>query len=325
MRRFQIGNRQPRRIVVTHERAPTPYKDIIYRPYNEPAIKDLAIVMVFFNVTNSVRVLHNLLTVKHKLEQANIPYYIAEVAYEDRPFTFQPASNIFQYRSNSYLFYKEQAFSLACKQIPDTYTKFCLLDADIVFDNPNWYSILSTTLNSADVCQPFERAYWLDVTYTKTVHSQPSVPFSSIRIGHPGFVWAVTRKFQETVGLPEFALCGSGDTLFTNCITNSVIQRSFEFVKDKVADYMMKITNVPRISYTPGLNIYHLYHGSLVNRGYGARDILINTFLRSIGKTYLSEITFTKHDGLSEIVDYYRPALNDAMRSYFVNRDDDSI
>jgi hypothetical protein len=56
--------------------------------YTEPIIKDMIIIIPYFNACNSINILKNLKTVKKSLDNASIPYYIGEVLFENQESIF---------------------------------------------------------------------------------------------------------------------------------------------------------------------------------------------------------------------------------------------
>jgi hypothetical protein len=85
--------------------------------YNEPYFKDMAVLLCYFNPCHYNRIIQNALTVKHLFDNAKIPYFIGEIKYDnDDSYLFYPSDNIFQYSSNSYIFYKENLITTMEKQ-----------------------------------------------------------------------------------------------------------------------------------------------------------------------------------------------------------------
>ena len=117
--------------------------------YNRPVTKDMAILFVYFNPCKYRRIIQNVLTVKHQMDCAQIPYFIGEIKHDsDSQYLFCKSDNVFQYSSNSYMFYKENLIRVVEPMIPSSFTKICIMDFDILFDNPDWYSVVSEKLNS---------------------------------------------------------------------------------------------------------------------------------------------------------------------------------
>ena len=73
----------------------------------------------------------------------------------------------------------------------------------------------------------------------------------------------------------------------------------------------------PKISYLEGIHVFHLYHGSRVNRQYVDRHSILNV-ARDI-RTLLK----VNKDGAYEWVEPSR--WNPKLLAYFVTRDDDGV
>jgi hypothetical protein len=176
----------------------------------------MAVILVFFNPQDSVRIIQNILTVKYYFEKAQIPYFIGELAFNDKPLIFKPAENIVQFRSASYMFYKENLINAVLKIIPETYTKLCMLDADIMFDNPNWYSIVSKKLDEVEVCQPFKRTHFLGPNFKDTCVLTNCVDSPADAVidwskEHTGHGWAFRRSCYKALQLSDETVIGGGE------------------------------------------------------------------------------------------------------------------
>jgi hypothetical protein len=143
--------------------------------YYEPTIKDMIILIPYFNPCNSINILKNLKTVKKSLDDAKIPYYIGEILFENQlSLNVNEDDNIFTYKSDSYMFYKENIINILLDKISSQYTKICVMDADIMFQNKVWYDIISLSLNKFTICQPFNEAIWLNEKY-RCINKQKSI------------------------------------------------------------------------------------------------------------------------------------------------------
>ncbi len=289
--------------------------------YNEPVTKDMAIIMVLFNPCRSVRIAQNILLVKQYLDNANIPYYIGELSIDNSPFLFKECSHIFHYTTNDYMFYKENLINLVEARIPDTYTKICTMDGDIFYDNPNWYSLLTNALDEADICQPFRLANWLNIENNTIIKAQ-STCVNNVN-GHPGFAWAFKRSWYTLHKLPDFAVVGSGDAAFKDAVIDGCIPKDKNMM-DMLSEYMKQVIERPVIRYID-VNIYHLYHGSLVNRKYVKRHAEIQTILSSFHMHSLSEVLDYDINGLRCWKEEFKHTMNAYMKSYLTNRNDDGV
>lgn len=289
--------------------------------YSMPKQKDMAVCFVYFNASNSKRILMNFLYVQNMMQLAQIPTFTIEV-YSTTPSIYKS----FRIKSDSVLFHKERLCYLLEKKVPAKYTKLIFLDIDILFGDPEWYDNVSKALDMYDIVHPYETANWLDLTYTKNLRQAETVVKAwdnGRRIGsncHVGFAWAFKREWYNAHGFFQYCVIGSGDSLSSM----AWLKQSAFFVESDVnskyevpaySEFLKSIFPSPKISYVKG-NIYHLYHGSLANRSYFDRHSIFKDVhdIRSI-----LEIEDT---GLFKITD---PVIAQKVKEYFKNRNDDGV
>jgi hypothetical protein len=293
--------------------APIPRK-VFPISYAEPDVKDAAVILAFFNPAKSVRIIQNYLMVKHMLDRANIPTYVGEVAI-DADFCISPATNVFQYTSSSYMFYKENLIQTVEKHIPEQYTKIITIDADVMFDNPNWYAITSRALDTYTAVQMFERAHWLSIDYKILTSSEASAKIG-IK-GHPGFAWAFQRSWMRTIGIYEYNVMGSGDAQLYEYFSGNKLQEFALFsIPQKTDDITMSYVK---------LDVYHLFHGLLKNRKYYERDTHVETTLKQCKIKSITDCVYRRDDAILEWKPEYKDVINGIMKAYFQSRNDDGV
>lgn len=289
--------------------------------YNEPVEKKMAIILVYFNKQCSLRIIHNLLFIKQMLDLANIPYFIGEMSINGSPFLFAESSNIFHFQSSDNMFYKENIINLMEPLLPPIYDKLCIMDADIIFDNSDWYNLMSTKLNDVNICQPFSRAYWLNISYDDVIQEKDS--YLKKRIGgHEGFVWGFQRAWFNTYKFPGGCFIGNGDTIFVKAVFEKKIwepANNHELVK-----YIANLPSIISSDYLD-MNIYHLYHGTINNRQYATKNINFNNMLKNLKVTASDELIEYNADGIMQWTPKHSNVFNSFMKEYLINRNDDSI
>ena len=285
----------------------------------------MAIIFVYFNPCKYNRIIQNMLTVKFLFDAANIPYFIGEIKHNNDEYFFKKQENIFQYSSDSYFFYKENLINTIEKHIPYQFTKLCIMDFDILFDNSNWYKIISEILNHVNVTQPFKKAFYLNVDYTiidiKTNCIDSSNDFIDYTKEHTGFIWAFNRKWFCEYKLNDNCISSMGDTILSINITKKKDHnKSVKFYN--LFGNMKLYTN--SVSYKScDLNIYHLFHSPIINRQYIKLPvILIETFV-SLKITSFDDVIIRREDNIIEWNKSYINIFNKIMLSYFISRNDD--
>ena len=296
--------------------------------YNEPIIKDMGIILVYYNPSKSVRIYQNILTVINSLRFSNIPYFIAELVFNNEPFVFMKENNIFQYRSSSYMFYKENLITTLVPLLPSNITKICTMDADLMFDNPKWYDLISNSLNIYNICHPFSTVYRLSINYKIEMTKESCIYLNSNKLSKcsPGFIWAFKKDWYIKNGFFEYAIIGGGDTIFHIYLKdNKKYKHSYknQLFIDKYNEYIDKIKEIPKIG-SIDLNIYHLYHGKHINRQYIDRHVLLDNKIAELQITKFSDLIYRRDDNILEWNPIYRDQMNATMQKYFLTRNDDS-
>jgi hypothetical protein len=295
--------------------------DIRDLSYNMPGQKDMAVCFVYFNASNSKRILMNLLYVQNLMQLSQIPTFIIEV-YNTKPAIYKS----FRIKSDSVLFHKERLCYLLEKQVPAKYTKLLFLDSDIIFANPNWYDELSTALDTYDIVHPYKKANWLDITYSKFVRQAESVMVNEANQTaidykwHVGFGWAFRREIFNKYGFYQYCIVGSGDSLSCMAWFKQSPERLITDMKNKYQyaayeDFIKKVNPKPKMSHISG-TVYHLYHGSNANRKYYHRHFIFKDV------NDVRDILKEDESGLFEITD---PELAQQVKDYFKDRDDDGV
>lgn len=296
-----------------------------FRPvsYNRPRITDMAVILVFYNPSFSVRIIQNILTVKHYLDKAHIPTFVGELAFDEIPFVFTASDTVFQFRSTSYMFYKENLIKQVVSKLPDSYTKLCMMDADIMFDNPDWYSIISQRLEEVSVCQPFTRTVLLNLNFTMQSEKTNCVDSNASLIDwkreHTGHIWAFQRDWYTAADITDMTIIGGGDTILQYTVHGRNNPRDTTY-----AIYQHLMHNVP--SPTRGscpLTIYHLNHGITLNRQHVSRISDLDAAIRSTGQTQVADVVQRRADGILEWKHSYRAIMNRCVQQYYACRRDD--
>jgi hypothetical protein len=297
----------------------------IFRRYTSPTNRDTAVIIVFFNFAHSVRIIQNLLYVKHILALANIPAYYAEIALTCTDFVLEPAENVYQVQTDSIMFYKENLIDVMVNRVPPEYTKLVAMDADIIFTDPNWYNVVSADLDKYDVIQPYSTAINLRHDFTYDLQRTPIV--TNRKDGHPGFVWGFRREWIEANRLYPYSIIGGGDTVTAAYIlglslpTSHVTNRQLydNWMASRISAYKKPVVGVSQIT------ILHLAHGSINNRQYVSRHQVIDRELRRLGISDVSTVIITRSDGILEWNEAVREKMNRLLLEYFVVRKDDGV
>lgn len=293
---------------------------------------DMAIGLVFFNPSKSVRLLMNYLYTVEKLKAANIPYYTVEVVYNECK-EIDDAIHI-KAREENVMFQKEKLCRMLEKKIPIKFSKLLFMDADIVFENPLFYSETSRLLNDYDIVQPFTTAKWLNASYNTVIQERKTavlmntnLPYDSLNY-HPGFAWAFKRSWFKKVGFYEYAITGSGDTLSVAAWLQilpspvSIVPAAVETYKEF---FLLVAKHKPTMTCASGA-VLHLWHGKHAKRQYVNR----HTILHEIGN--VKDILEETDKGIFDFKygrdhEDFKAVENVSLRlkKYFQDREDDEV
>jgi len=291
-----------------------------------PEKKELAILLNFFNPCNSKRILMNFLYTFNMLKAAKRPVYAIECLFpgQNPSIGFE---NIVQVRTKSYFFHKERLYRILEKFVPPKYTKLLFIDADLFYEEADWYEVISKSLDRHEVVQPYKIVHYLDLSYKEIIQSIESCAQNSgdkhdVRY-QVGMAWAMTRDYYRRCGFFDHCVIGNGDLLsavhFTSKKldnTNSIITRLH---KETYAEYTAKPK--PTSYGHVDLTINHLYHGSLTNRKYWDRNFIFKEI--AVDLSYLIRMN---DDGVFEWrSEEDNKKWNPILLQHFTERKDDDF
>lgn len=271
-------------------------------------------------------------------EEHDTILYIVELAYGKQSFYVTKPNNKrhLQLRAPANaapLWHKENMVNIGVKALlPSTWKAFAWIDADVEFESATWATDTLRILNgSRDIVQLFSHAVDMD-SHENAMNIFSSFGFqyckkrqysssSILRMWHPGFAWAATRKaYDKMGGLYELSILGAGDhNMALSYIKNahvSVNKYVSDNYKQSVTEFGERVRNL-RLGYTPGV-IRHYYHGSKKKRFYGDRwQVLVK-----------HQYDPTKHvkktpQGLLIPTEESPPELLKDIMAYFRSRDED--
>ena len=269
-------------------------------------------------------------------EEHDVILYIVELAYSQQEFYITDSKNPrhLQLRTTTApLWHKENMINIGVKKLlPTSWKAFAWIDADIEFESATWAKDTLKILNGCrDVIQLFSHAVDMDLNgqamnifnsfgyqYTK---KQSYSSQGILKMWHPGFAWACTRKAYEKMGgIYQESILGAGDhNMALSYIKNGGVSVNKEVTpeyKASVVAFETRVKNL-RLGYVPGV-IRHYFHGSKKKRFYGDRWYILvrNNYEPS------RHITINQ-DGLIIPTPQCPPKLISEIMNYFRSRDED--
>lgn len=263
--------------------------------------KEGVIISVFYNPKKSPHRLDAFYKYYNSIKHLN--HLIIECAIGDDEFQLKNVKTI-RVRAKDPLWHKESLINKAIRLLPSSYKYIFWIDADLIFTNKMWMvDAVNNLKNGNKIVQLFEYGIHLNEGETepdfwlhepkkyahnpKTRHPQiwRSFAFNYVvrrdlsdslnydEHGHVGFAWGATRELLTKVPLYEKALIGGADHIIAHAavgqIHHNCIVKSFTADIEEVDQWSKKFFKEAegKLGYISG-DVYHLWHGDLVNRQY---------------------------------------------------------
>ena len=296
---------------------------------------------------------------KH-ITDAGAVLHVVEHAFGDREFHLEENPNVTYHRvrGSDELWLKESLINYGVARLPYNWKYVAWLDADILFNRPDWveetkhllqhYSVLQLFSHGSDLGPNFEPLNtWTSFAFKyeqSLISGEEAIPYASTSIvnencypylyggmkgsdiWHPGFAWACTREAWDGFGgLIDYAVVGAADYHMAGAFIGR-IDRTIGGV-NKLDTYRKRLfgwqerclRNVRKnIGFMPG-HISHYWHGKKVNRRYLDRWKIID-------RNNFSPDTDIMRDsqGIYQLSGN-KIGLRDELRLYFKGRNEDSI
>lgn len=259
-------------------------------------VDDLWIISSLFNSYSDVK--------KRNFErflspiQENLNWMVVDCAFERQPHVLPPGPRVVYTRTSASLWQKERLLNLAISHLPAECKKVAWVDADILFENPDWAYDASELLDSYPVVQLFDWIVRLPQghsTYRREGAARES--FASVyrrcpefcTAGEPGLHggtgigWAARRELLDLHKLYDSCIVGGGDHLMahafvgdfqSNCVirmtdTGPYHSHAVHWGERVYASVRGNIAAVPGAA-------FHLWHGSLQTRSYNQRLLILH-------------------------------------------------
>lgn len=250
----------------------------------------IGLITCFFNPTNSNKIRSNYSEFRKRL---NHPIVTVELAFNGQPFFIDDSIKV-RGSNKNILWQKERLLNIALKSLPSHIDKVAWLDADIIFENPNWIQDAEKALDEKPVIQLFEE---VDDSGDNKLSTHTGFGFarnlvvtgiksnSAIGLwrtsGMRGLAWAATRDVLAE-GFFDLGIVGSGDSYhliaWLNAWDDPHVHRLPPHLRKQFLIWAWKVSQKVRgnVGYIKG-KVLHLHHGSLKARNYLNRQkILIN-------------------------------------------------
>ncbi|MBL8635263.1 MAG: hypothetical protein JNM40_18705 [Myxococcales bacterium] len=273
----------------------------------------------------------------------DVPCLTVECALADRPFELSPSDDLIQLRARDALWHKERLINLAIERLPRACHFVAWIDADVLFQCPDWPAQSQQRLTQQLAVQLFSDVVQLpspkmssdDAVRTRgfvaTITDKPSA-LSVGRFdahGHTGYAWATHRAVLEVAGLYDACIVGSADHLMAHaflgnptaeCVTrllgtDSAHLKHFTGWSARLHSVAQSL-GVSGLGFVPGA-LFHLWHGEIRDRRYFER----NQRLRQLGFDPARDLI--AHPGAPYQLSSPDGQLAHFVRDYFAQRNED--
>lgn len=287
-------------------------------------------ICVVFNPAGYRSRIDNYLIFKERLESQKVNLLTVELAFHDQEHVLKDSIKL---RSNSIMWQKERLINYAISLIPTD--KFAWLDADLLLPD-GWLDIVEEKLEKSDFVQLFQTIahlkqherhfggerestknsiiwqkktygdHWLELRQQKKIYHT-----------EPGFGWATKKSVFPA--LYDKLICGSGDNFLADCLLDC---HGLHHYRTKFTNHMLKDMKEwsekiqkKEIDYLP-MEIFHLWHGSISDRGYFTRDLIFQQH------DYNPKVDIRLENHVWEWATN-KPLFHQAIIDYFRNRKED--
>lgn len=230
-------------------------------------------------------------------KDASVTVWTVEVRHPKSSSALSHEANVIRYTLSDNIWCIESARNAAIRQcISDVDAVICM-DADLVFDDTDWWKIVLQSLEKYPVLQGFESGIWLDAAGSASYqrksllwgHRQQELkswPESCEDRFHVGFCWAARRDFwTEGPGIPDWVCFGANDRALALACTNHQHHQWTGWWRARLDAYTTELhrwMGKEKAGYAP-LTVRHLWHGDVKNRRYAERS------------TRLSKVNWPRH------------------------------
>ena len=240
----------------------------------------IAAITNYYNPANRPEKLKNYQTFRERL--GDIPLYVVEAAFGDQPFVLDKDPNTIQVRCEHVIWQQYTLINLGIQKLPDKYDKAVWVDADIIFDDPDWVYKMSQLLDQYKVAQSYS-TITMDVpngkgdtflSVAKKAIENAAKPVSELfhenldldKRFASGFSWGVQRDVIEKHRIYDYWITGSCDTAFIIAIWGDYENMFFRRMNEKMRKHYMEwaIPFHEYVNHSVGCletHIHHLWHG----------------------------------------------------------------
>lgn len=254
----------------------------------------LAVVSCYFNLNHSKYRLANYHAFRAALRTAGVASLTVEWSRNGDSFELPDDDSVLKVTGGDYIWQTERLLNLGIERLPDRFDQVAWVDADIIFDQPDWPRRVESALAEWPLVQMFSLARMLDEPHPgiepQTLMEVPGSaychlrdvtwPDGSSRLGHCGYAWAARREVIQPVGLYDGAPVGGGDknklfALLGQLDQAQMAERQNAAMRQHYHAWAQRLQQAcnGQFGYAD-VTLRHLWHGSLESRQYRPRHAI---------------------------------------------------
>lgn len=261
----------------------------------------------YFNHTGNPLVRQHYDTFRNRL---GCPLLTVELARDDGELVLEEgrdADKLVTRRGNQYLFYKENMMNIGMEYLPDDCDKVVWIDADVVFDKPNWHETTSRMLDKYKIGQPFGIGVRLEYNQMPEDVVVDQLPwdweekelanrnFSFVRrykditdktkcftkqFPRTGLAFAARRHELQECSIYDKLILGSGDNFFCRALVGQekyLLDESGWSNEPEPKEWCEKLRKNfdGEMAFLPSVKCFHLWHGTIAAKKYVTRHKLM--------------------------------------------------
>jgi hypothetical protein len=181
----------------------------------QPLGKELGAVCCFFNPLRSRSRIRNYSLFREGIERVGLRLLTVELAFGDAPFQTEDSPDVLRLRGGDVMWQKERLLQIGGERLAaEGYSGLVLLDADVLFHEPEWPLRVVDALNRHAAVQCFSVAirHYADMVLcahsgVKAWQREGYLPGSA-----KGLAWALRSSLIKRVGLYQHCVVGGGDS-----------------------------------------------------------------------------------------------------------------
>tara|TARA_Y100000592_G_C5469931_1_gene318841 strand:+ start:107 stop:1054 length:948 start_codon:yes stop_codon:yes gene_type:complete len=264
-------------------------------------MENVAVITTFFSYAKNPLAIKRFYEFKNRLEKQGVKLFTVELAFKDEPYLLEEEHVYLRLRTDTVLWHKESLLNALVDRLPPFYDKIVWLDCDVEIEDDNWVEQVDKKLDEFPILQVGSQYLFQQKNGSyipkKTVGHACQLPTeenpANYRDYHVGLAWAANRSFYKHVGMFDYDITGSGDTILFYSAANfwptnfswwlrNKYKNKCPSINDFLSKYIDKANKFfpskqarQNIGCTE-TNVIHRYHGNYQRRGYVSRLALLD-------------------------------------------------